>query len=271
VDDGEALALAVAAFAETLPALADASEPVSDAPGEAVAAPIDSHEAAELTSVEPPRQEEALAPVMEAAPVVDAEPANEVMVPSEVAAAPFDIPATEAVAAENDVVPPQPEQTAPEISDSAAILSEAFADVQFSHPDVANEASVSAVPPSESALPSEHAVRDEALSEQAPAAEELPSEAVLPAQEFSTEPVAGPEEDPAELFEPQPSAPPEPAGDAASPAVADASAPAAAAPSEPLPQVIPPPPMRAIPRPPLSDPLAAIRDLSDEERIALFS
>jgi hypothetical protein len=29
--------------------------------------------------------------------------------------------------------------------------------------------------------------------------------------------------------------------------------------------------MRAIPRPPLSDPLAAIRDLSDEERIALFS
>jgi hypothetical protein len=29
--------------------------------------------------------------------------------------------------------------------------------------------------------------------------------------------------------------------------------------------------MRAIPRPPLSDPLAAVRELSEEELIALFS
>jgi hypothetical protein len=41
-------------------------------------------------------------------------------------------------------------------------------------------------------------------------------------------------------------------------------------PAEP-PRVVPPPPVRAIPRPPGSDPLAAVRDLSEEELIALFS
>jgi len=41
-------------------------------------------------------------------------------------------------------------------------------------------------------------------------------------------------------------------------------------PAEP-PRPVPPPPARAIPRPPGSDPLAAVRDLSEEELIALFS
>jgi hypothetical protein len=97
--------------------------------------------------------------------------------------------------------------------------------------------------------------------------EEPPSEAVLPAQNFSTETVPGPQEDPADLFEPAPV--PTPLAEAAVPVTADAPVPAEP-PAEP-PRAVPPPPARAIPRPPGSDPLAAVRDLSEEELIALFS
>jgi hypothetical protein len=95
--------------------------------------------------------------------------------------------------------------------------------------------------------------------------EESPSEA--PAQNLSTEPVPGPQEDPADLFEPG-SVPTTPV-EAAAPVTADAPVPTEP-PAEP-PRVVPPPPVRAIPRPPGSDPLAAVRDLSEEELIALFS
>jgi hypothetical protein len=88
----------------------------------------------------------------------------------------------------------------------------------------------------------------------------------LPAQKFSAAPVAGPEEDPADLFEPgaQSAPAPAPATEAAAPAAVQAPRPESA-------QVVPAPPLRAIPRPPLSDPLAAVRELSEEELIALFS
>jgi hypothetical protein len=76
-----------------------------------------------------------------------------------------------------------------------------------------------------------------------------------------------PQEDPADLFEP--GAVPTPLVEAATPVTADAPVPAEP-PAEPA-RAVPPPPARAIPRPPGSDPLAAVRDLSAEELIALFS
>jgi hypothetical protein len=97
--------------------------------------------------------------------------------------------------------------------------------------------------------------------------EEPPSEDVLPAQNFPTDPVADPQEDLADLFEPQPG--PATSIEAATPVTADNAVPAEP-PAEP-PRAVPPPPARAIPRPPGSDPLAAVRDLSAEELIALFS
>jgi hypothetical protein len=79
--------------------------------------------------------------------------------------------------------------------------------------------------------------------------------------------VPGPQEDPADLFEP--GAAPIPPVETATPVTADATVPAEPA-AEP-PRAMPPPPVRAIPRPPGNDPLAAVRDLSAEELIALFS
>jgi hypothetical protein len=74
--------------------------------------------------------------------------------------------------------------------------------------------------------------------------------------------VADLEEDPADLFAPEPVQ--------ATPAV-ESAAPIAEQPQSEPQQVVPSPPARAIPRPPLSDPLAAVRELSEEELIALFS
>jgi len=88
-------------------------------------------------------------------------------------------------------------------------------------------------------------------------------EADAPAQAVASQSTAGPEEDPADLFEP----PPEPPAAAGQATIADEAPVEAAAPMEPAQpaeptRAVPPPPMRAIPRPPLSDPLAAVRDLS---------
>ncbi len=231
VDDGEALARAVAALAESLPAIA--------------ATPPDA------TPPAPPQPVEA--PIVETAAAVTAMPATE--------AAAVPVAAPEPQAAEANIVAvedaaPSP-QAALEVFDSQAILMEAFADDHFASAAIAPE------PPASDVQPGGAVAETEAPREEPPSPEP-PSEAALPAQEFTAEPVAGPEEDPADLFEPQPE-PPEPAAEAMPPAAAQIPRP-----PEP-PQIVPPPPVRAIPRPPLSDPLAAVRDLSEEELIALFS
>jgi hypothetical protein len=154
--------------------------------------------------------------------------------------------ATETGIADTDTAPPQPVST--DVSLSEAVLNQAFADDYFSNGNLPDVAPVS----------------DE--TESAPiSSEEPPSEA--PAQNFSTEPVPGPQEDPADLFEP--GAAPIPPVETVTPVTADAPVPAEP-PAEPA-RAVPPPPARAIPRPPSSDPFAAVRDLSAEELIALFS
>jgi hypothetical protein len=156
--------------------------------------------------------------------------------------------AAETAIADNDTAPPQPAST--DVSLSEAVLNQAFADDYFSNVNLPDEAPVS----------------EETESAQI-SSEEPPSEVVPPAQNVSTEPVPGPQEDPADLFEP--GSVPTPPFEAATPVAADAAVPAEL-PAEP-PRAVPPPPARAIPRPPGSDPLAAVRDLSAEELIALFS
>jgi hypothetical protein len=155
--------------------------------------------------------------------------------------------ATETGMPDNAAAPPQPASI--DVSLSEAVLNQAFADDYFSNGNLPDEAPVS-----------------EATASAPISSEEPPSEAVPPAQNFSTEPMPSPQEDPADLFEP--GAAPTPPVEAATPVTADAPVPAEP-PAEPARAV--PPPARAIPRPPGSDPLAAVRDLSAEELIALFS
>jgi|SRR5579862_531612 len=87
-----------------------------------------------------------------------------------------------------------------------------------------------------------------------------PGANMLATRGFSPEPVVSPEEDPGDLFEPMPVPTPLPASAiaAAEPPVQTPAQRLAATP-------------RAISRPPASDPLAAVRALSAEELIALFS
>lgn len=238
-DGGEALAQVVAAFAASLPAIAEIPGPAAEAPSEVVAVP--SVEEKSEPILPEPQQEEAAAPAVEPVSV------NEAAMPVEVAQS----PAVETKVPDIDVITPS-QQDEPEILDSAAILTQAFSDDHFSSGDAVDET------PASQLQPSEQEAREELPSE------EPPREAAPPAQQVLAEPVADPEEDPADLFAPEPVLPPTvPAVEAAAPAVAEP-------PSEPQ-QVVPPPPMRAIPRPPLSDPLAAVRELSEEELIALFS
>jgi hypothetical protein len=238
-DGGEALAQAVAAFAASLPALAEIPDAAAEPPRESAAAlSVDQARSEQMSP--PPQQEQAAAPTAEPAP------ANEAAMPIEV----VQTPAAEVKVAEVDVAAPPP-QAEPEILDSASILSQAFADDVFAGGPVTVEASVN------EAQPTEQSAGDEPPRQELPSElpNESPSEAPLPAQHVAAEPVANLEEDPADLFEPEP----EPAVEAAAPAAAEP------------PQAVPPPPVRAIPRPPLSDPLAAVRELSEEELIALFS
>jgi hypothetical protein len=152
---------------------------------------------------------------------------------------------------DNDTAPPQPAST--DVSLSEAVLSQAFADDYFSNGNLPDEAPVS-----------EETESAQILNE------EPPSEAVAPAQNISPEPVPGPQEDPADLFEPGAAPiPPVETATPAPPVTADAPVPAEP-PAEPA-RAVPAPPARAIPRPPGNDPLAAVRDLSAEELIALFS
>jgi hypothetical protein len=217
-------------FAQAVAELAASLPALTDAPSEPVeAAP------APVPAPEPESGEGAPAP---AAKIV---PSDNVFSPAVEAQQ----TATETGSSDGDIAPPQIAPT--DVSLSEAVLSQASDDF-FSSPNFSSEASA----------------REETASAQV-LSEEPPSEA--PAQNLSTEPVPGPQEDPADLFEPG-SVPTTPV-EAAAPVTADAPVPMEP-PAEP-PRVVPPPPVRAIPRPPGSDPLAAVRDLSEEELIALFS
>ena len=217
-------------FAQAVAELAASLPALTDAPSEPVeAAP------APVPAPEPESGEGAPAPAAEIVP------SNNALSPAVEAQQ----TATETGSSDDDIAPPQIAST--DVSLSEAVLSQASDDF-FSSPNFSSEAPA----------------REETASAQA-LSEEPPSEA--PAQNLSTEPVPGPQEDPADLFEPG-SVPTTPV-EAAAPVTADAPVPTEP-PAEP-PRVVPPPPVRAIPRPPGSDPLAAVRDLSEEELIALFS
>jgi hypothetical protein len=233
-NDGETFAQAVAELAASLPTLADApSEPAEAAP-------------------EPESGQGGQTPAAEIAP------SDDTLLPAEEAQQ----IAEETGDADNAAAPPQPAST--EVSLSEAVLSEAFSDVQFTNANFSREG------PAREEIESEPALSEEPPSEAEPPGEtELPNEAEPneaepPARNFSTEAVADQEQDPADLFEPQPV--PTPAAETAAPVTTDV-----AVPVEEPPRAVPVEPARAIPRPPGSDPLAAIRDLSEEELIALFS
>jgi hypothetical protein len=243
-NDGETFAQAVAELAASLPTLSDVpSEPVEalPEPESGRGAPVPAAEIAPGEPVEavsePESGQDAPTPVAEIAP------GDNVLLPAD------ETQQTATETPDNDTGSPQPAST--DVSLSEAVLNQAFADDYFSNVN----------------LPDEAPAREE--SESAPtSSEEPPSEAVPPAQNFSTEPVPGPQEDPADLFEP--GAAPIPPVETATPVTVDAPVPAEP-PAEPARAVPPPPPVRAIPRPPGNDPLAAVRDLSAEELIALFS
>jgi hypothetical protein len=220
-------------FAEAVAELAASLPTLADAPSEPV-------EAAPEPELGLESGEGAVAPTAEIAP------SDNVLSPADEAQQ----TPTETGIADNAAAPPQIASiqiVSTDMSLSEAVLSQASDDF-FSSRNFSSEAPE----------------REETGNAQA-LSEESPSEA--PAQDFSTEPVPGPEEDPADLFERAPV--PTPLVEPATPVTADAPVPAEP-PTEP-PRVVPPPPARAIPRPPGSDPLAAVRDLSEEELIALFS
>jgi hypothetical protein len=243
--DGEAFAQAVAALASSLPALDDAAESVPGAPPVAAAA-IPSRDEDEWPRAEPESGQGTAVPAAETGPTDNvAAPARE----TEVAA---DVPDPE-----NEPVPLS--QAATEFSLSEAVLNQAFSDVHFSTANAAAEA------------PAREETRgEEALSEQPPSGP-VPSEDVLHTQNFSAAPAASPEEDADDLFEPQPVATPPDMASVEATVSETADAPLPAEPPAEPPLVVPPPPARAIPRPPAGDPLAAVRALSEDELIALFS
>jgi hypothetical protein len=89
------------------------------------------------------------------------------------------------------------------------------------------------------------------------------SEQLLPSQIYSQGVIASPEEDPGDLFEPMPMPSPVPAS--------MVSQEPASEPNSPPQRANMTPATHSVPRPAVSDPLAAVRDLSEEELIALFS
>ena len=177
------------------------------------------------------------------APAAEIAPSDNVLLPADEAQQTV----TETGNPDTDTAPPQLAST--DVSLSEAVLSQAFSDDYFSSSNISGAAPA----------------REETASDQA-LSEEASSEAVPPPLSFSTDPLASPQEDPADLFEPQPMATP-PFETAAA---VTADAPVQAEPPAEPPRAVPPP-ARAIPRPPGGDPLAAVRDLSEEELIALFS
>ena len=242
-NDGEIFAQAVAELAASLPTLSDTpsgSVETLPEPESGEGAPVPAAEIAPGEPVEavPEPESGQGAP----APAAEIAPSDNVLLPAgEAQPAATETP-------DNDTAPPQPASI--DVSLSEAVLNQAFADDYFSNVN----------------LPDEAPAREESESASI-SGEEPPSEATAPVQNISTEPVPGPQEDPADLFEP--GAAPIPPLETATPVTADAPVPAEP-PAEPA-RAVPPPPARAIPRPPGNDPLAAVRDLSPEELIALFS
>jgi hypothetical protein len=216
-------------FAQAVAELAASLPTSADAPSESVEA-------------EPESGQGAQAPAAEIAPSDDAQlPVDDTQQIAEATANP-----------DKDTAPPR--QAAAEVSLSEAVLNQAFSDDFFASANFSNEA------------PAHEEAESEQPPSEPPPSEQPQSEAVPPAETVSAAPVAGPQEDPADLFEP----PPVPVQSAEPAAAADADTiEQAEPPAEPA--RVPPPPMRAIPRPPGNDPLAAVRDLSEEELIALFS
>jgi hypothetical protein len=237
-NDGETFAQAVAELAASLPTLAEApSEPVEAVtePESGQGAPLPATDIAASEPVEAMSEPES----GQGTPVPAAEiaPSGHVLLPVD------ETQQTAPDTPDNAIVPPQPAST--DVSLSEAVLSQAFADDYFSNGNLADEAPVG-----------EETESAQILSE------EPPSETTALAQNFLPEPVPGPQEDPADLFEP--GVAPIPLVETATPA--PPVPPVTAVPPEP-----PAEPARAIPRPPGNDPLAAVRDLSAEELIALFS
>jgi hypothetical protein len=220
-------------FAEAVAALADPLPTLADAPEPALNAPAQSAEA-----IAPPMELEAEFQQ----PSVDAED-------GEIAAA----PAAEPASTDHIFASATPAETAAGPASIPVSSSEDILNFAFSTGPVASADSP----------------REELSSE------EPPSEVLLPSQNYSTDTVADPEEDPGDLFEP----PPRPSALAAAAGDATASNDVVRAPAEVHPPAQPQsaasraaaPAPRAIPRPAASDPLAAVRALSEEELIALFS
>jgi hypothetical protein len=238
----ENLAGALAALAASLPPLADAPQPAFDAQsesGDAVSLPSVRADKSEQPSGEAENGEDAAARGTEAATMDD-------------------------ISASTDGEEAADERTSSQTSLSEETLSEETlsqvpSNGHFSSADLSSKDPTSDMKPN-----------GETLSE------EPPSEGPLPSQNYSTEAVAGPEEDPGDLFEalPVPSPLVALAVETTAPTVmagAPMEIPPPAAPQSAPPRVAAAPASRAIPRPAASDPLAAVRALSEEELIALFS
>jgi hypothetical protein len=144
-------------------------------------------------------------------------------------------------------------EASPDVSPSSGgVLNEAFESDVFSRLTLSESLSNPPLP------------RHEIPYEQASDGE-LVSEPLLPSQAYSQEIVAGPEEDPADLFEPMPMPSPVnavPVGEASEPDSEPDISPQRANMSEAT---------RSVPRTAASDPLTAVRNLSEEELIALFT
>jgi hypothetical protein len=250
-DSGESLPDAVAALAASLPALAEAAKPAFDPQGQPADAGSTPPETAAMDDI--PERSDSAAPALPTSSQQEVQP--ETIHADFGEALPTNELAVETAASE---------QAATEASASAAILDQALSVEYFTHAELSSDA----------------ATENETPNELASTAESQ-SEGLLPSQNYSADAVVSPEEDPGDLFDPLPAPslvtetaveavapPPVPTRDAPAPASAElppaevlAELPHAAAPSSP----------RTVPRPAASDPLAAVRALSEEELIALFS
>jgi hypothetical protein len=248
---GESLHEAVAALAASLPALAEAAEPAFDPQGQPADAGSTSPETAAMDDV--PERSDSAAPALPTSSQQEVQPET---IHADLGEA---LPTNE-LAVENAAS----DQAAMEAPASAAILDQALSVEHFTHAELSSAA----------------ATENETPSEPASTAESQ-SEGLLPSQNYSADAVVSPEEDPGDLFDPLPAPslvtetaveavapPPVPPRDA--PAPTSAELPPAEVPAE-LPHAAAPSSPRTVPRPVASDPLAAVRALSEEELIALFS
>ncbi len=250
-DNDASLHEAVAALAASLPALAEATEPAFDPQGQPADAGSTPPETAAMDDI--PERSDSAAPALPTSLQQEVQP--------ETIHADFGeaLPINE-LAVENAAS----KQAAMEAPASAAILDQALSVEHFTHAELSSAAAPESETPSEPASTAESQ-----------------SEGLLPSQNYSADAVVSPEEDPGDLFDPLPAPslvtetaveavapPPVPPRDAPAPTAAEL--PPAEVPAE-LPHAAAPSSPRTVPRPAASDPLAAVRALSEEELIALFS